>query len=86
VETAAWVAWPSAVGAAEVVRSGAEAAGAVALPDAAAGVVAQPGAGAVEAEPAAVVARAAQDVPEGELLWAVAWAFRQDPVLPSVPL
>jgi hypothetical protein len=97
VETAARVAWPSAVGAAEVVRSGAEAAagvaqpgvaaaGAVALPDAAAGVVAQPGAGAVEAEPAAVVARAAQDVPEGELLWAVAWAFRQDPVLPSVPL
>ena len=77
METAAWVAWPSAVGAAEVVRSGAEAA---------AGVVAQPGAGAVEAEPAAVVARAAQDVPEGELLWAVAWAFRQDPVLTSVPL
>ena len=100
VETAAWVAWPSAVGAAEVVRSGAEAAagvvqpdvaaaGAVALPDVvAAGVVAQPGAVAEEAEPAAAVARAAQDALEGELpsavAWAVAWAFRQDPVLPSV--
>ena len=101
METAAWVAWPSAVGAAEVVRSGAEAAagvarpgvaaaGAVALPDVAAAVVAQPGAGAEEAEPAVAVARAAQDVLEGELplavAWAVAWAFRQDPVLPSVPL
>jgi hypothetical protein len=97
VETAVRVAWPSAVGAAEVVRSGAEAAAGVVQPDvaaaegvarlgaAAAGVVAQPGAVAEEAEPAAAVARAAQDVPPGELPSGVAWAFRQDLVLPSVP-
>src|ERR1700727_2757784 len=91
VETAVRVAWPSAVGAAEVVRSGAEAAaggvvqrdvaaaeGVSRLGAAAAGVVAQPGAVAEEAEPAAAVARAAQDVPPGELPSGGAWAFRQD--------
>jgi hypothetical protein len=58
------------VGAAEVVRSGAEVAAAEAQPDvAAAQGVAQPGAVAEEAEvePDAAGAPVAQDVPEGEL-------------------
>jgi hypothetical protein len=91
------VALPNAVGAAEEARLGAEVAAEVVQPDVAAargvaqlGAVAEeagarPGAAAEEAEPAAAGAPAAQDVPEGELLSAVAWAFRQDPTLPSVP-
>ena len=61
------------MGAAEVVRSGAEVAAAEAQPDvAAAEAVAQPGAVAEAAEPAAAGAPGAQDVPEGELLSGVA--------------
>jgi hypothetical protein len=63
------------VGAAEVVRSGAEVAAAEAQPDvAAAEAVAQSGAVAEEAEvaPAAAGAPGARDVPEGELLSGVA--------------
>jgi hypothetical protein len=67
VETAVRGAWPNAVGAAEVVRSGAEVAAGEAQPDvAAAEAVAQPGAVAEAAEPAAA-ALGAQDAPEGEL-------------------
>ena len=66
-------AWPNAVGAAEVVRSGAEVAAGEAQPDvAAAEAVAQPGAVAEAAEPAAAGAPGARDVPEGELLSGVA--------------
>jgi hypothetical protein len=95
-ETAAWEVSPNAEEAEEAAqpdaeqpvgaaRSGVEAAAGV-RPDVAAGVVAQPGAVAEEAaEPVAAVARAAQDVPPGEMPSGVAWAFRQDPVLPSVP-
>jgi hypothetical protein len=97
VETVVRVVLPNAVWAAEVARLGAEVAAGEAQPDvAAAEAVAQPGAvaeeagarpdaAAEEAEPAAAGAPVAQDVPEGELLSAVAWAFRQDPTLPSVP-
>jgi hypothetical protein len=94
-ETAAWEASPNAAEAEEAAqpdaeqpvgaaRPGVEAA-AGGRPDVAAGVVAQPGAVAEEAEPVAAVARAAQDVPPEELPSGIAWAFRQDPVLPSVP-
>jgi hypothetical protein len=73
-ETAVQVALPNAAGAAP---SGAEAA---------AGVAARPGAVAAEvAQPDVAVAPGAQDVPEAELPSGVAWAFRQDPALPSVP-
>jgi hypothetical protein len=95
VEMAVRVAWPNAEGAAAavqpdvavavgVVRPDVVAAGAVVQPGAAAGVVVQPGAAAEEAEPAAAGAPGAQGALEGELPLGVAWAFRQDPLLPSV--
>jgi hypothetical protein len=84
-ETAVQVALPNAAGAAP---SGAEVAEEVVQPDVvAAAVAARPGAVAEEvAQPdVAVAPLGAQDAPEGELPSGVAWAFRQDPALPSVP-
>jgi hypothetical protein len=82
-ETAVQVALPNAAGAAP---SGAEVAEEVVQPDVAAAVAARPGAVAAEvAQPDVAVAPGAQDVPEAELPSGVAWAFRQDPALPSVP-
>jgi hypothetical protein len=98
VETAARVALPNAVAAAAVAPLGAEAAAGEAQPDAVAAAEVLPGVGAAaevlpgaeaEEEPAVAEARGARDVPAGELplgvAWAVAWVFRQDPVLPSEP-